>query len=121
MAAKRAADIDRGSQPSLPRENDKPAIIALREIAAETISLDGLRELAKRSMVEDDDGEAQLSENVEDISESEQAEDMLDQEDQEDSEGLDDDVEIDPSELRGLTDSGLDSGDFDSESEDPLD
>jgi DNA-directed RNA polymerase subunit omega len=53
MAARRAKDLERGAKPTVMRENDKPTIIALREIAEETISLDGLRKLAKSSFIED--------------------------------------------------------------------
>ena len=53
MASKRAKDLERGAQPSIPRDNDKPTIIALREIAEESISLEGLREIAKRGVAED--------------------------------------------------------------------
>lgn len=55
MASKRAKDLERGAQPSVPRDNDKSTIIALREIAEETISLEGLNKLSKRSLVETDD------------------------------------------------------------------
>jgi DNA-directed RNA polymerase subunit omega len=54
ISAKRARDIERGAQISVQRDNDKPTIIALREIAGDTISIDGLRELTKRSLVVDD-------------------------------------------------------------------
>ncbi len=54
LASKRARDIERGATPSVPKDNDKPTILALREIAEETISLDGLRELTKKSLVEEE-------------------------------------------------------------------
>lgn len=53
MASKRAKDLERGAQPSVTKDNDKPTIIALREIAEETISLEALRELAKNGITED--------------------------------------------------------------------
>ncbi len=53
MAARRAKDIEKGSTPSVSRDNDKSTIIALREIAEETISLSGLEELTKRGLIED--------------------------------------------------------------------
>lgn len=53
MAAKRAKDITNGATPSVSRDNDKPTIIALREIAEEAISLSGLEELTKRGLIED--------------------------------------------------------------------
>ena len=33
VAAKRARQIERGAEPTVPRENDKPTVIALRELA----------------------------------------------------------------------------------------
>lgn len=34
VASKRAREIEQGADPLVPRENDKPTVIALREIAA---------------------------------------------------------------------------------------
>lgn len=65
MAAKRAKDIERGAMPSISRDNDKSTIIALREIAEETISLEGLKELAKRVTYEGDDFPINQEENTE--------------------------------------------------------
>jgi len=39
LASKRARQIAMGSRPLVPDENDKPAVIALREIAAGHISM----------------------------------------------------------------------------------
>lgn len=44
MAAQRAREVAAGSTLTLDRDNDKNPVIALREVAAETISLDGLKE-----------------------------------------------------------------------------
>lgn len=55
LASKRARDIERGATPSVPKDNDKPTIIALREIAEETISLEGLKEIAKKSIIDEDE------------------------------------------------------------------
>ena len=55
MAAKRAKDLERGATPSVQRDNDKSTILALREIADDTISLDGLKELAKKEIYEGND------------------------------------------------------------------
>lgn len=52
MATRRAKDIDKGSIPAVPRDNDKPTIIALREIADEAIALDGLKFLTKKGLIE---------------------------------------------------------------------
>ena len=43
LAAQRARDIASGAQPSLDRDNDKNPVVALREIAAESVGLDGLQ------------------------------------------------------------------------------
>ncbi len=34
VAAKRARQLERGAQPQIPWENDKPTVVALREVAA---------------------------------------------------------------------------------------
>ena len=65
MASKRAKDIEHGAMPSIPRDNDKSTIIALREIADETISIEGLRQLAKRVTYEGDDTPSAHEENTE--------------------------------------------------------
>ena len=44
MASQRARDISSGSSPTLERDNDKNPVVALREIAEETIPLDELKE-----------------------------------------------------------------------------
>ncbi len=43
-ASQRAREIFRGSEPRVPWENDKPTVVALREIAEETQGADDLRE-----------------------------------------------------------------------------
>ena len=49
LAAQRARDIAAGSQLTLDRDNDKDPVVALREIADETVELDNLEEsLVKR-------------------------------------------------------------------------
>jgi DNA-directed RNA polymerase subunit omega len=55
MAAQRAKDIASGARPSVQKDNDKASIIALREIAEEAISLEGLEMLAKKKFTEDPD------------------------------------------------------------------
>src|SRR5665213_1627684 len=42
LAAQRARDMASGAQPTLERDNDKNPVVALREIAAESVPLDGL-------------------------------------------------------------------------------
>lgn len=44
VAAQRAKNIAAGSPLTLDRDNDKDAVVALREIAEETVSLEALRE-----------------------------------------------------------------------------
>lgn len=86
MAAKRAKDLEKGAIPSIQRENDKSTIVALREIAGETISLDGLRELAKKALYDDVDQfiDTKKNDNVDSV------ESMIDSEDI-DIEDVDDD------------------------------
>jgi DNA-directed RNA polymerase subunit omega len=96
MASKRAKDIERGATPSIPKDNDKPTLIALREIAGETISLAGLRELAKRNISDDNwTSESVLSDEELDEEEQEILEDDI----------LDSDLDdiIDEKELMSLT------------------
>lgn len=42
-AAQRARDVSAGAPLTLDRDNDKNPVVALREIADETVSIDGLR------------------------------------------------------------------------------
>ena len=43
-AAQRARGIMKGDLPTIERDNDKNPVIALREIAAETVDLEGLND-----------------------------------------------------------------------------
>ena len=43
LAAQRARDMASGAQPTLERDNDKNPVVALREIAAESVPLDTLQ------------------------------------------------------------------------------
>ena len=43
LAGQRARDISSGARPSVDRDNDKNPVIALREIAEETVNLESLR------------------------------------------------------------------------------
>jgi DNA-directed RNA polymerase subunit omega len=59
MATKRARQVAKGAEPTLDAENDKPTVIALREIAAEkvdTAMIDAIdraeRERAEREALE---------------------------------------------------------------------
>jgi DNA-directed RNA polymerase subunit omega len=44
LAAQRARRLSNGAEPSVPWENDKPTVVALREIAAGNVTADMLRE-----------------------------------------------------------------------------
>jgi DNA-directed RNA polymerase subunit omega len=44
LAAQRAKEIAAGAKPSIDRDNDKNPVIALREIACENLTLEGLKE-----------------------------------------------------------------------------
>jgi len=44
LASQRARRLANGAEPTLPLENDKPTVMALREIAAGNITPDMLRE-----------------------------------------------------------------------------
>ena len=51
LAARRARQIAEGADPLVPIENDKPTVIALREIAENLVSAAGMDEMeAKREM-----------------------------------------------------------------------
>ncbi len=50
LAAQRARDLAAGSPETVERDNDKSPVIALREIAEETIDRDNLRELLVQGM-----------------------------------------------------------------------
>ncbi len=45
LAARRARQIAQGADPLVPPENDKPTVIALREIAQNLISIAGMDEM----------------------------------------------------------------------------
>ena len=49
LAAHRAREISTGSEITVPRDNDKNPVVALREIAEETLTADQLREAAIES------------------------------------------------------------------------
>jgi DNA-directed RNA polymerase subunit omega len=50
LAAQRARDVAAGAQITLDRDNDKNPVVALREIAEETISLDNLQNALIKGM-----------------------------------------------------------------------
>ncbi len=48
LAARRARQIFKGADPLLPEDNDKPTVIALREIADNLVSADAMDEMETR-------------------------------------------------------------------------
>lgn len=50
LAAQRARGLSRGEELTVPRDNDKNTVVALREIAEEKVNLAGLQEGIIRSM-----------------------------------------------------------------------
>ena len=51
LAAQRARAISRGDELTIDRDNDKNPVIALREIAEQTVELDGLKEDIVKSLL----------------------------------------------------------------------
>lgn len=65
MAAQRARDVAAGAALSIDRDNDKNPVVALREIADETVGLDDLRDALVRGhqkVVEQDEPEEDIVE-----------------------------------------------------------
>ena len=63
IASKRAREISMGADPMVPRENDKPTVIALREIAqglvdASILDKTSAREHAEESIVKEEELQA---------------------------------------------------------------
>ncbi len=52
LAARRARQIAQGADPLVPAENDKPSVIALREIAENLISVDSMDEMEAQREIE---------------------------------------------------------------------
>ena len=74
LAARRARQISRGADPLVPAENDKPTVIALREIAKNLINASSMDEMEAQAQIEkistDDDlirQIAQASMRVDDV------------------------------------------------------
>ena len=61
-ASKRARKISLGAEPLVPMENDKPTVIALREIAKGLLNKESLEnEVSAVRYIEDTNGEATIS------------------------------------------------------------
>ena len=52
LASRRARQIAQGADPLVPAENDKPTVIALREIAEGLISMSGMDEMEAQREIE---------------------------------------------------------------------
>lgn len=52
LAARRARQIARGADPLVPPENDKPTVIALREIAENLITTSSMDEMEAQAEIE---------------------------------------------------------------------
>ncbi len=72
LATKRARQLAHGKEPTVPWSNDKPTVVALREIAAGTIDASILdevsaREHAAESAVTEEELEEQLQEELQKV------------------------------------------------------
>jgi DNA-directed RNA polymerase subunit omega len=52
LASRRARQISQGADPLLPAENDKPTVIALREIAEGLVTAEGMDEMEAQRALE---------------------------------------------------------------------
>ena len=52
LAARRARQISQGADPLVPAENDKPTVIALREIAENLINTETMDEMEAKAQIE---------------------------------------------------------------------
>ncbi len=74
LAAKRARELSAGAPLTIARDNDKNAVVSLREISEQTIDLESLREriikgLQRNVVIEgnDKDSERDVAEDLEDV------------------------------------------------------
>lgn len=58
LATKRARQVARGAAPLVPDENDKPTVIALREIAEGLVTIEYMNSQEMPVLEEDDEQEA---------------------------------------------------------------
>ena len=52
LAARRARQISQGADPLVPPENDKPTVIALREIAENLVTTSGMDEMEAQAEID---------------------------------------------------------------------
>jgi len=64
LAAKRARQLEHGVEPLVPWDNDKPTVVALREIAAGLITHETVEEQEQKSDSIDDELAAALAQEV---------------------------------------------------------
>ena len=83
MAAQRSRELSVGGEPTVERDNDKNPVVALREIADETVSLDDLenavveglqRNIDVDELVEQDEEILQVTEALSDLADLVEAE-----------------------------------------------
>lgn len=61
LAAKRARQIAFGSEPQVKENNDKPTVLALREIAEGKVTPQNINDIGKINPLDEITGEAELS------------------------------------------------------------
>ena len=64
LASRRARQLENGVEPLVPWDNDKPTVVALREIAAGLISAEALKAEEQRKDSIDDELAAALAQEV---------------------------------------------------------
>lgn len=72
-ASQRARNIAHGEPITVPRDNDKNTVVALREIADETVSVEGLRD----SLIHSQSYAAEIDQAIEDTKEEAAQEETL--------------------------------------------
>lgn len=104
FAAKRAREISAGSQLTIARNNDKNPVVALREIAEQSVSLIALRDGVIKSMqrnVFSDEGEPELEDELQEAMQADQSwmlQTIESDDDSEELEEIDDEDDLDESE-----------------------
>lgn len=76
LAAQRARDISTGSSLTVDRDNDKNPVVALREIADETVSLETLRNSLVQGLQKHVENDQPEEDNLEGMAASDMALDM---------------------------------------------
>lgn len=76
LAAQRARDISTGSSLTVERDNDKNPVVALREIADETVSLDALRNSLVQGLQKHVENDQPEEDNLEGLAAADMALDM---------------------------------------------